>query len=243
MNAQQALTRRQIVWRSLVDMVAWFVVLVIAATAQSVALTKGFGIDLRQIDYSDWRVYLCEYLMPLVALPLLTGVLWLRGERWSDVGFRRPESWPRFWLLALGATVAIFLVNLGVRALPSLWGGAWPPSDFAAIAGHPLAFAILATYTVLLVGITEEALFRGFLLSRVARALGDTRRAWWLGIVIVAVLFGLVHGKHGFVSILNATAIGIVLGAIYLRTGRNLWVLVAAHSIYDTIRLAQIYYG
>lgn len=243
MTEQHTPTRRQVVWRSLIDLVGWFVVLVIASTAQSVALTKGFGLDPRQIDYSNWRVYLTEYLMPLVSLPLLTWILWSRGERWSDLGFRRPESWPRFWLYALGTTVAILLVNVGVRALPSLWGGTWPPSDFAAVAGHPLAFAILATYTALLVGITEEALFRGFLLSRVARVLGDTRRAWWYGIVIVAILFGLMHGKHGLVTILNATAIGFVLGVIYLRTGRNLWVLVAAHSLYDTIRLVQIYFA
>ncbi|HBL28712.1 MAG TPA: hypothetical protein DD490_17900 [Acidobacteria bacterium] len=243
MNEQQALTRKQVVWRSFADMAGWLVVLVLAASAQSVALTEGFGLDLRQMDYSDWRIYLTEYLMPLVSLPLLTWILWLRGERWSDVGFRRPESWPRFWLTALGATVATLLVNLGVRALPSLWGGTWPPSDFAAVAEHPLAFAILATYTFFLVGITEEALFRGFLLSRVARALGDSSRAWWCGIVIVALLFGLVHGRHGFVSILNATAIGLLYGVIYLRTGRNLWVLVAAHSLYDTARLVQLYFG
>ena len=153
---------------------------------------------------------------------------------------REPETWPRFAFLAGGATLVALLVNLAVRALPSLWDGAWPPSDFAALAGNVPGLVIVGIYTLLFVGLTEELMFHSYLLSRIAWALGGSSRAWWWAVAIVSVIFGVTHGTHGFVTVLNATAIGFLYGAIYLRTGRNLSVVIVTHSLYDTIRLLQL---
>jgi len=41
-----------------------------------------------------------------------------------------------------------------------------------------------------------------------------------------------------------ATAlIGALLGLLYLRSGRNLWVVIICHALVDTVALTAIYLG
>ncbi len=37
--------------------------------------------------------------------------------------------------------------------------------------------------------------------------------------------------------------IGLVLAVAYLRLGRNLWVVILAHGLYDTVGLVMVYLG
>jgi len=74
---------------------------------------------------------------------------------------------------------------------------------------------------VVIAPITEELLFRGVLLRGLVRSYGER-----VGLLVSAVLFGLLHGRPA--EALVAFAAGLVLGALRLRT-RSVLPCIALH--------------
>lgn len=93
----------------------------------------------------------------------------------------------------------------------------------------------------LLVGVCEEFLCRGWLLNEFLERYGDTKKGVWYSIIVSGIIFGLIHlgnffGGQNLVTtitqILNASAVGIVLGLIYYKT-KNIWSVIIIHGLWD----------
>jgi membrane protease YdiL (CAAX protease family) len=69
------------------------------------------------------------------------------------------------------------------------------------------------------------------------------RGAWIVSLIVVHVAFGLAHAYQGITGILDEGLSGLLLGIIYLRTGRNLAVPIIAHGIEDTVDFLLIFFG
>lgn len=144
----------------------------------------------------------------LIVIVALTGI-------WSRVGFRR--RWPgglKFVLIPLGLIVLLFgivVINLVSQGANEVFGwGVWPAS---------LAFVAY----LLLVGFSEELMFRGILFQSLRSVLKP-----WLTVLITAVLFGSMHfvnlfsgasTQGTFEQVLFAFAFGCMAGALRLRVG------------------------
>jgi membrane protease YdiL (CAAX protease family) len=61
--------------------------------------------------------------------------------------------------------------------------------------------------------------------------------------VCVAVLFGFGHYYKGPAGVLDSTYSGLVLGTLYLLSGRNLWAPILAHGMSDTFAVLAVYMG
>jgi membrane protease YdiL (CAAX protease family) len=144
-------------------------------------------------------------------------------------------------LAVLVVTLAAFVVGsmlaavLGAGAAPADLGG----YDYLRDNLPMLLVALAAVYVVSSFG--EEAIYRGFLVTRVAELGGETRSAWGGAVVVSAVVFGLVHFDWGVVGVVQTTLMGLALAAGYLVVRRNLWALVLAHAYLDTLLLVQLY--
>ncbi len=58
-----------------------------------------------------------------------------------------------------------------------------------------------------------------------------------------AAIFGAAHSYLGARGIATATLVGVVFGSWFVLRGRNLWPLILAHGLTDTITLFAIYAG
>ena len=85
--------------------------------------------------------------------------------------------------------------------------------------------------------------YRGYLMNRVADLLNRTRGAWIVSLLGVHVGFGLAHAYQGLTGVFDEDLMGLLLGLIYLRTGRNLGVPIMAHGIQDSIDFVLIFLG
>ena len=85
--------------------------------------------------------------------------------------------------------------------------------------------------------------YRGYLLNRVADLFNRTRSAWIISLIAVHLGFGLAHAYQGWTGIIDEGLMGLLLGIIYLRTGRNLSVPIIAHGIGDTVDFILIFRG
>ncbi len=89
----------------------------------------------------------------------------------------------------------------------------------------------------------EEVSYRGYLLNRAADCGARTNYAYWGAVIITAVLFGYGHYYKGPAGILDSGVAGLILGAAYIISGRNLWTTVLAHGLIDTFSLTLLYLG
>jgi membrane protease YdiL (CAAX protease family) len=106
-----------------------------------------------------------------------------------------------------------------------------------------LVASTIVTYT--LTGIFEELLFRGVVLNAFQDAFAAKRAGTiWVSLVLSALAFGLMHlanlasGQNvvgTLMQVIEATAVGLCFGAVYLRC-RNIWVVVILHALTDLSR-------
>jgi membrane protease YdiL (CAAX protease family) len=169
----------------------------------------------------------------------------VRSGGWAALGFKRPKSWLVLLSIAVGA--AILRLGLG-EVVEAVGASIWPapekaPAGFNAIAGHPLVllkwFGIVWTFAAF----GEEISYRSYLVTRGADLGGRSTLAYWLAIVVVAVLFGYGHYYKGPVGVVDSGIAGLILGAAYMLSGRNLWACVLAHGLIDSVGLVFAYTG
>jgi membrane protease YdiL (CAAX protease family) len=181
--------------------------------------------------------------VPILAVLGLVS-LRLRSGGWSALPFRRPASWGRIVLIAVGAAgLRIVLGGLVVRFAATFWPPIVAPAGAGAIAGDLKAVLLWLGIVWTWAAFGEEFGYRGYLLTRAADLGGGSAGAYLFGMVFVAVLFGLGHFYKGPAGILDSGLAGLVLGTAYLLAGRNLWASVLAHGFIDTFGVAALYFG
>jgi membrane protease YdiL (CAAX protease family) len=160
---------------------------------------------------------------------------------------KRPEVW--------GGLAAILAVGIGVSLAlegevdtsnvgedPNILGQRFRPE-----AGYPLGFGILGGLFTH-VGIAEEALFRGYLQSALARKYGETG-----GLIAGSLIFGIVHAPNALAfegddrrnyllyAVPTITALGTYLSWVYKEAGYNLAPSTAMHFWYDFLLSATFF--
>jgi membrane protease YdiL (CAAX protease family) len=172
-------------------------------------------------------------------------ILFRLRDGWSALGLRWPASWRRTILIAVAAAVLRLLV--GTLVIEPVTAHFWPPaiapSSMKDIAGHGMQALkwFLLVWTFAAIG--EEIGYRGYLINRAADAGGRSKAVYWIAVVLVSVLSGYGHYYKGPAGIVDSGMAGLVLGAAYVLSGRNLWVCVLAHGFIDTIGLIAVLFG
>jgi membrane protease YdiL (CAAX protease family) len=169
----------------------------------------------------------------------------LRDGGWSALGFKRPASWIRLVLIALAA--AALRIILGDRVIEPLaahfWAPIVAPSGSEAISGNIGSALVWLLLVWTWAAFGEEVGYRGYLLTRAADLGGRTRAAYWIGVVAIAVLFGYGHYYKGPAGIVDSGVAGLILGAAYMFSGRNLWTSILAHGFIDTFGVLAAFLG
>ena len=118
--------------------------------------------------------------------------------------------------------------------------GTLPSANMTVTTVQILYFAV----QILLIGFCEETLFRGLVQNSLHAYFGeDSRKHILLAVFISGAVFGLTHLTNGLQPGVDLFAagcqavvtafMGAYLGAVYCRTGKNLWYLMLLHGLYD----------
>lgn len=122
--------------------------------------------------------------------------------------------------------IAIYVIGFSISLFMGLVSISEISFDFVALVA---SFALMC-----LVAITEETMFRGFMLGRMLAA-GLNK---YIALIISAFLFSLFHALNpnfDFLAFLNIFLAGILLGSTYIFT-RNLWFSIALHLFWNWVQ-------
>jgi hypothetical protein len=161
------------------------------------------------------------------------------GERWADLGLRRPGRWWMVPLLVAGGFLLFIMVSMFMMHLLLPAVGAQLPEAHAtprADLGEYLFWAIPVSWGSAAFG--EELLFRGFILNRIGQVIGSSRTPVILvAVALQAAIFGSLHIYQGIGGMLMAGAAGLVIGLMWLVGGRNLWPCFLLHGLIDFLAM------
>lgn len=211
-------------------LVVYFVFLILLLVFVLVGLQ--FSI---QTNLADPLWVMGLYIVAFIGLSLwLRGTLQQQGIQMVWLVGQRPEhpQWPMLGGLVVAALVfslSSFIVSAGALS--------WVAPEFveallqevAADANPQTANIVLyrvitAIATIIVAPLTEEFIFRGFILQR-----------WgvkWnvpLGLLLSSLLFGLMHPNP-----IGLTMFGLLMGTLYLKT-RSLVIPIAAHAVNNVL--------
>ena len=178
---------------------------------------------------------------------IATFVLKSRGSSWREIGLARPASWRKTILLAVSTLFAYIVVTIVFQAiLVNVLGLTVAPSDrssFDVLYGNlPLLILyVAAAWTFIAFG--EEMIFRAYLMNTLAQLFESAKARWALALIGSSIIFGLAHFSWGIMGVAETTLMGLVLGFVYLRSGRNLWITIIAHGIANTLGFTMVYLG
>src|SRR6516164_2741217 len=183
-------------------------------------------------------------------VPILFVLGWIslrwRNGGWKYAGLSRPQSW---WKTVALAIIAAAILLLGSElVVEPIAHRIWPEPEHvskviqsAASVWQKALVDLLIVWTFASFG--EELSYRGYLLTRAADVLGRSNLAYWAAMIVVSLLFGFGHYYKGPAGVLDSTYSGLVLGAAYLLSGRNLWAPILAHGIADTVAVFVVFMG
>jgi len=171
------------------------------------------------------------------------GVVFARGGNFADLGFRRPERWAIVPFQVAGILVAFIAGETLAPLLISLFIDLPAPdlSRYDSISGNLGAAITMALLLPLTASIPEEVIYRGFLIGRLSDIFGRNIGGAFMTLLVQALVFGAVHFQWGIGGMIVTIMMGIVWGTAYLLCGRNLWIVILAHSAGHILFVIQLY--
>jgi membrane protease YdiL (CAAX protease family) len=166
-------------------------------------------------------------LLPVQIVLLLLCAVAVRPYGWRAIGFGPLRTAGVIWLLP---AIALMVLMLGA-VLPHLGATKIRVGTMLLIVAVPL-----------LIGLTEEVMFRGVLL-RAAMARLPLFHAMLLSAVLFALMHGIIGigGQPGLITVQQiafAFLVGIFLAPIAIATG-TLWVVIIWHAVWDMLVYAS----
>jgi uncharacterized protein len=138
----------------------------------------------------------------------------------------------RFWEGA-----AIGVLSAGAVAVAMIASGAIIVHGFALNGADAVSKGFVWFLAVLLAGINEEYMFRGYPLQALARGMG-----FWPAAVLLSLLFGAAHltkPDENAIDITNIVLLGLLLCLTLQRTG-SLWLAAGFHTSFNFMQFFVI---
>jgi len=217
---------------------------------------KGFLFDL--IIYISVMFLIREFYFPKVGF-IVNGLFWsfstlvvaswrmkVRTISWKDLGLCKPESFKKTLLVAIGILIAIVVAIMAFEMLKDYLPfsveqknySEKSASKFGNLKGNWLLFLTIIP-AVLIESMLEELLDRGFLINWFEKLFSKTTIATILAVILQALIFGFRHSYDVSDRSIRVALIGLIMGIAYVKFGRNLWPLIIAHCVLNTMSMVD----
>ncbi len=214
----------------MIDLV-FVLLLTVAAPFYSVASIRRMR---RRLEMGMPNVRSRSYLRTIMVQAILVGLLlvhWFQqGRTPQQLGLRSPDpvgGWIVAFMLLWAAVLMLRTwqrVAVDEKLQQEVLAGFGP---LASMLPHTRREWQRGLSLSLVVGCTEEVAFRGFLIWWLQPVLDP-----WLGLIAVAVVFGVAHVYQGLAGAVRVGFAGVVFGVVYVGSN-SLWMAMALHALID----------
>jgi len=199
---------------------------------------------IREVYFPSLHFIANGLFWSLTTLLIATWRMRARGISWADLGLRKLDKYQQ----AIIATVVIFILivtlvvvfqAIAEQFFPNLkpdTSNQSAVSKFGDLYGNWLLFFSIIPF-IWLQSMLEELLDRGFLIHWIERVFSNTLFATVFAVIAQAMIFGFRHSYDISERSISVALIGLAMGIGYVVFGRNLWPLIIAHCILNTMSM------
>ena len=217
---------------------------------------KGFLFDL--IIYISIMFLVREIYIPKIGF-IANGLFWsfttlivatwrmrVRDVTWKDLGLRKPENFGKtlgISILIL-VTVVISIITFEIIkdhlpfSLASDTSSESAVSKFGNLKGNWTHFFLIIPF-IWMESMLEELLDRGFLMNWLEQLFAKTSFATVIAVLLQAAIFGFRHSNDISERSITVGIIGLIMGIAYVKFGRNLWPLIIAHCLLNSMSMIE----
>lgn len=177
----------------------------------------------------------------LIALTSL--IVALKRGSFRDIGFRKPDNWMKTIIIALILAVVIqSLYSILIDPLiEKLTGEPIDYDNFNDMRGNWLLFGLWLAIGWVIGGFVEEITFRGYMMTRIRRVVGENGAGTVIALFLTAIPFGLAHMYQGWSGVISTGSFGFIFGIIFVRNKFNIWLPIFVHGFVDMVGLTFIF--
>ena len=220
---------------------------------------KGFLFDVivyltvmflvREVYFSQLPFIVNGLMWSLSTLLIAVWRMKVRNVSWKDLGLKKPDNLLKTILVTFGILIAIPILIIVFKQIQNFLPFNLSPdtssedsvSKFGDLKGNWIQFFTIIPF-ILLQSAFEELLDRGFLINWFERLFSQTSLATAIAVLMQAAIFGFRHSYNISERSITVGIIGLVMGIAYVKFGRNLWPLIIAHCILNTMSmLGKVY--
>jgi len=191
--------------------------------------------DFSNMYVKNWRWWLFIDYAGVKLLPILVA-LWLiysKKMKASEFGLKT-QSTPSFLVVFLIVALAGTVIDQnGYQSISKLPG--YPPLGGMPAITSPVWNWVDLTFGLLMVGICEELVFRGFMRTFISRYTENSCAM----VLISSVAFGLIHWSLGLHAVIVTSTIGAIFMIAFVKT-RSLPAIMLAHFTINFIDFAGV---
>lgn len=168
-------------------------------------------------------VMLLSLISNLITLAFVLLFYLIRRKKLSEALWLRRVSAPVLWEGAALAPVLYLAVTAVLAVLPEAWLDSY--NEASADLGGGTVIGALAV--ALIAPIVEEFIFRGLIMTRLAKAMPG-----WLAVLLSAAVFGACHGHPVWFG--YAFVLGVFFGFMDLKAN-SIWPSILGHMAFNAI--------
>lgn len=199
---------------------------------------------IREVYFSQFGFMTNGLFWSFTTLVVAASMMRFRHVSWRELGLCKPQSIKKTLLVTafiIAFAIALIMLfqivkdQLGLQVAPDT-SHEKAASKFGDLAGNwGLFFSIIPV--IWLQSTLEEVLDRGFLINWIERALASTWFATAVAVLMQAAIFGFRHSYDLSERSITVGLIGFAMAIGYVCFGRNLWPLIIAHCIFNTMSM------
>jgi len=175
-------------------------------------------------DLIAWATILRDFSL----VGLIAFFLWRNHEPLTQIGWTLRMAWTE---AGVGAAlyIPVLVVTTYLEQVLRLMGFSGTPKNLQALLTpkRPAEFA-LAFFLVVVVAVTEETMFRGYLMLRLKTLTGSNAAA----AILSTIVFSVGHGYEGTAGVVTVGVLGLAFAIVYLWR-RSLVAPIVMHFLQD----------
>lgn len=181
----------------------------------------------------------------LIAIVFVITALFIGKKEGSfkSIGFKTDLGWPKTIMLGalLGFVIQLLYSILFDPLIEQLTGTPIDLSNLDNMRGNFLIFLVWLAIGWIIGGFLEEVTFRGYMITRLTKVMGDKPAQLVLIIALTSVSFGIAHLYQDVSGMISTGSFAVIFGIIFIKTKYNLWVAVCTHGFANTVGIFLIY--
>lgn len=183
------------------------------------------------------------YLGVILAASLVIIYALSSKDRFKAIGFDKTKSWIVAFVQSLIlAAVILALSHFVIRPfVEHITGTRLNANVFRPLVGNTQLLALYISIGWIVGGISEELIFRGFLLKRIITYIPGEFGVVF-AIILTSALFGFLHDYQGPAGQLQTGIIGAILASIYFASGKQMALTMFTHGMINTLAFSSIYF-